>query len=64
MENWEKQARELWGDKWKHALASSAGVAVRTVNRWLSGQHEIKEKIKVKIDKTYTLWREEKNSIE
>jgi hypothetical protein len=54
--NWQEQCIELWGERWKSTLALTAGVAKRTVQRWNSGESEIKQGVKDKIAITYKTW--------
>lgn len=54
--NWQQQCIELWGDRWKSTLARTAGVTKRSVQRWCSGEHKIKQTIVDKINETYGIW--------
>lgn len=55
--NFQQQAKELWGERWKSGLASFAQVNRRTVQRWANGEYPVKPEILRKIDETYQIWR-------
>jgi hypothetical protein len=39
-----KIGKRLYGEDWKEPLAKELGVRVRSIDRWLSGQHSINER--------------------
>ena len=56
MGNWQKQAQELWGFRWKAVLASTAGITKRTVQRWNSGENKPNPDVISRLDATYKIW--------
>ena len=39
-----RTGEDLYGRKWKRPMAEALGVTIRSIDRWLSGQHKINER--------------------
>jgi hypothetical protein len=55
--NWQQQAIELWGERWKSTLALTAGITKRTVQRWCAGVNEPPAALLERLKQTYEIWK-------
>lgn len=57
MDNWKEKSEDMFGYHWKQCLADLTQVHKRSVQRWISGEFQLPDELKDKINKTYDIWR-------
>lgn len=49
----------MFGYHWQQCLADLCEVHKRSVQRWVSGEFQLPDELKDKINATYEIWRSE-----
>ena len=57
MDNWQDKAQDMFGYHWQQCLADLCEVHKRSVQRWVSGDFQLPDELKDKINATYEIWR-------